>query len=184
MNYPNACKSAYEKNITYSNRGMDLEYLINKSNEYYLENDIALIHKKPTPIGIDKVEYKPKPIIKNAYFKEPSTLDYNGLYKGKYIDFDAKVTKSKTAFPLSNIHLHQIEHIRKVISHGGITFLLIMMNDCVYLLTGNKLIDFIDNYTRKSITYEYIIKNAYLIKYGINPPINYIKVIDKIIEGE
>ena len=35
--------------------------------------------------------------------------------KGYYIEFDAKETRSKTSFPINNIHKHQIEYIRKVI---------------------------------------------------------------------
>ncbi len=34
------------------NKGMFLEDLINKANEYYLVNNKAIIHKKPTPISI------------------------------------------------------------------------------------------------------------------------------------
>ena len=80
---------------------MNLENDINESNAYYLEKDIAIIHKKPTPIGVVKqVANK----ITEAYFKSPSTTDYNGLYAGKYIDFEAKETKNKTSFPLNNIH--------------------------------------------------------------------------------
>ena len=37
---------------------MDLEYLIEQANEYYIENDIAYIYKKPTPIGVVKVIYE------------------------------------------------------------------------------------------------------------------------------
>ena len=98
--YPSGLKKEYRKNvINYSNRGMNLEYLINNANKYYLENDIAVIHKKPTPIQLVDVDYK-KNEIKKAYFKDKSTLDYNGLYKGKYIDFDAKEAHTKTSFPL------------------------------------------------------------------------------------
>ena len=52
MLYPNKIKKNTLKQVTYSNRGMDLENLINETNEYYLEKDQALIYKKPTPIGI------------------------------------------------------------------------------------------------------------------------------------
>lgn len=62
-------------------------------------------------------------IIKEGFFKEPSTTDYNGLYNGKYIDFEAKETNNKTSFPLDNIHKHQIEHIRNVINNKGIVLL-------------------------------------------------------------
>ena len=109
MLYPNNIKKDKNSFINYGNRGMNLENLINETNEYYLENDIALIFKKPTPIGIAKVSYNSfGKSIDKAYFKEQSTLDYNGLYKGKYIEFDAKETQNKTSFPIANVHNHQI----------------------------------------------------------------------------
>ena len=103
-----------KKEINYKNRGMDLENLINDACKYYLEHDLAVIYKKPTPIGIVDVDYKNGATINKAYFKEPSTLDYNGIWQGKYVEFDAKECKSKTSFPLNNIHLHQINHIKKI----------------------------------------------------------------------
>ena len=76
MKYPNNIMKSNKKAINYSNRGMDLEELINETNEYYLEKDKALIFKKPTPIGISEAVYTPRGrIIKNGYFKSPSTLD-------------------------------------------------------------------------------------------------------------
>ena len=39
---------------TYGNRGMTLEDDLNLTNNYYLENNIAIIHKKPTPIQVTK----------------------------------------------------------------------------------------------------------------------------------
>ena len=116
MNYPKGIKT--EKNINssntkYDNRGMGLENDINITNQYYIEKKKAYIYKKPTPIQVTKIDYRNNSIvIKEGYFKEPSTTDYNGLYDGKYIDFEAKETNSKTSFPLSNIHKHQILHIK------------------------------------------------------------------------
>lgn len=160
---------------------MDLETMLNNSNNYYLEKDVALIYKKPTPIGVVKVSYQNNyKVINRGYFKEQSTLDYNGLYKGKYIDFEAKVTHSKTSFPLNNIHAHQIEHIRKVIIHGGITFLIIMINQIVYLLKGEDFIEYIDNNNRKSVPYSYIKDKGYEITYSLNPDLDYLKIVDKI----
>ena len=37
---------------------MSLENDINESNKYYVDYDIALIYKKPTPIRITKTNYK------------------------------------------------------------------------------------------------------------------------------
>ena len=181
MNYPNNINKNYHKTISHSNRGMDLENLINETNQYYLEIDKALIFKKPTPIGIDKVSYENNSkIITRAYFKEPSTLDYNGLYKGKYIEFEAKETNSKTSFPLRNIHNHQIKHLRSVLNHGGIGFLIIRINNVDYYLGGNDLISYIDNNNRQSIPYEYIVKNGYELKYNYNKGLNYLDIIDEL----
>ena len=181
MQYPNNIKKTYTKlTVSHSNRGMNLENAINQSNEYYLRNDIAVIYKKPTPIGVLDVSYKNnKKVIEKAYFKEQSTLDYNGLYKGKYIDFDAKETLSKTSFPLANIHKHQLLHMKRVIEHGGISFLIIKINSLYYLLDGTIILNFIDNNDRKSIPYEFIKEKGLLIKEGINPALDYIKVVDK-----
>ncbi len=83
------------KTHTYSNRGMSLEEELNETNQYYLTHNIACVHKKPTPLQIVKVDYPARSaaVVKEAYFKQPSTTDYNGVYKGKYIDFEAKGNK-------------------------------------------------------------------------------------------
>lgn len=167
--------------MIFKNKGMDLESMLNNSNNYYLAKDEAVIYKKPTPIGVVKVSYSNNhKIINKGYFKEQSTLDYNGIYKGKYIDFEAKVTQNKTSFPLQNIHKHQISHMQKIMKHGGITFFIILMNNIVYLLKGEDFIFFVKNNQRKSIPYQYLLDNAYEIKYGINPELDYLKIVDKI----
>ncbi len=168
-------------NNTYKNRGMWLENIINNTNTYYLNKDIALIYKKPTPIKVLDVDYpnRKSTVIKKAVFKELSTLDYVGIYKGKYIEFDAKECKSKTSFPLSNIKTHQLNHIKNIINHGGISFLIIFMNNIFILLKGEDLLEYINCSDRKSIPYEYIKENGYLIKEKFNPRIDYIEVINK-----
>ena len=181
MNYPNKIKKEFHKNINYANRGMDLENIINDTNEYLLSKDIALIYKKPTPIGVVKVSYENnKQIINKAYFSTQSTLDYNGLYRGKYIEFDAKNTESKTSFPLSNVHSHQIKHIRNVIRHNGIVFLIIRINEEIYLLNGSDFINFIDSYERKSIPYSFINEYGYKLEYNYLKGLNYIEYVDVI----
>ena len=77
---------------------MKLENLINQTNEYYLENDIAIIYKKPTPILVCKVDYK-KNLVKEENHNvdeigyqlfEPWQISvapkysYNGDYDGSY----------------------------------------------------------------------------------------------------
>ena len=41
---------------------MRFEEAINESNKYYLSRGLAVIHKKPTPIQIVKVDY-PKEVL-------------------------------------------------------------------------------------------------------------------------
>ena len=167
----------------FANRGMVLENDINVTNEYYIEKGIALIYKKPTPIKITKVNYDKSKIVE-AFFESPSTLDYNGLYKGKYIEFDAKETQSKTSFALVNIHSHQLEHIKKVYKLDGVVFLIIrfvLLNE-TYILMGNDLLDFLNNNTRKSIPYSYIKEKGYIIELKYIPRLDYLKVLDRIME--
>ena len=184
MNYPNRI-TKQPKTTNYSNRGMNLEHELNETNNYYLVNDIAVIYKKPTPITITKVDYPSRieAVIKEAYFKIPSTTDYNGIYKGRYIDFEAKETKNNS-FPLANIHKHQIEHLEKIRNHGGISFLIVRFTtkNKTFLLETKYLIDFIYNNNRKSIPYEYFEKYGYIIKDRFNPRIDYLSIIDKIME--
>ena len=140
-------KSSAEISISSANRGMDFEHEINLSNEYYRDKGICLITKRPTPINIVKVDYSKGAKITHAYFEEQSTTDYNGVYKSRYIDFEAKNTKNKTSFPLNNITKHQIEHLKKVLYHGGIAFFIINFETLnkTYLLDASYVIDFYEN---------------------------------------
>ena len=145
----------------YGNRGMTLEEDINLTNEYYKENNIALIYKKPIPIKVLRTN-ETKTRIKDGFYEQKSTLDYNGIYQEKYIEFDAKETNSKTSFPLSNIHIHQINHIKDVLFYKGIVFLIIRFNilNKTYILPGDKLIEFINTEDRKSIPLNFFEENC------------------------
>lgn len=182
MNYQTGIKRD-NYNYLYSNRGMGLENDLNSSNTYYLETDRAIIYKKPTPITINRVDYKSRndAVIKEAHFKIPSTTDYNGIYKGKYIDFEAKETQNKTSFPLSNIHNHQIIHLKNITKHGGIGFIIVRFSKLneTYYLSCQMLLHFIEQEARKSIPIEYFKKNGYLIKESLRPRLNYLDIVDK-----
>lgn len=184
MNYPNKKNIALKKEINYANRGMNLESDINNSNKYYLKNDIALIYKKPTPIKVVKVNYNNRinTKITEAYYEIPSTTDYNGIYKGKYIDFEAKETKSKTSFSLNNIHDHQIKHLLDVKTHGGISFLIIRFTllNKTFLFETKYLEEFLSNESRKSLPISFIEKYGYIINDGYYPRLDYLKIIDKL----
>lgn len=189
MKYPNGIKMTTVKNeipINYGNRGMELEKELNNSNKYYLDNNIAFIYKKPTPIKITKTEYKKTgKVIKEAFFESPSTTDYNGLYKGKYIDFEAKETTSKTSFPLANIHHHQIKHIRNINDNGGICFLIVRFTTLneTYLLPSYSFLNYIDNSAAKSIPKKYFEEKGYIIHDKYIPRIDYLEIVNKVYGG-
>lgn len=186
MNYPVSKNKSNNNYVNYAHRGMTLESDINLTNKYYLDNDIALIYKKPTPIKVVKVKYNKRinTQITEAYYETPSTTDYNGIYRGKYIDFEAKESKSKTSFSLNNIHDHQVTHLIKVLEHGGISFLIIRFTTLnkTFILSTSKLIDFIKNYNRKSIPLDYFEKYGKLVIEKFSPRLDYLKIVDELIE--
>ena len=163
----------------YGNRGMTLEEDINLTNEYYKEKNIALIYKKPIPIKVLRTN-ETKTRIKDGFYEQKSTLDYNGIYQEKYIEFDAKETNSKTSFPLSNIHIHQINHIKDVLFYKGIVFLIIRFNilNKTYILPGDKLIEFINTEDRKSIPLNFFEENCKQVELKYRPRLDYLKSID------
>lgn len=97
---------------------MSFEKMINATNDYYLSQGLAVIHKKPTPIQIVQVDYpqRSRAKIVEAYFRQASTTDYSGVYNGYYIDFEVKETKQKRAIPMKNFHPHQIQHMEQVLA--------------------------------------------------------------------
>lgn len=188
MKYPGGIQKENKSIISHGNRGMNLEADINITNEYYLNNNIAIIYKKPTPITINRVDYPSRKdaVIKEAHFKTPSTTDYNGIYRGKYIDFEVKETKLHY-FPLANIHNHQILHLKRIIDHGGIGFIIVSFvhENKIFLLDGNKLYVFMKESPRKSIPIDYFEKEGFSIKIKFNPRIDYLEVVDQVyFKGE
>ncbi len=169
--------------VKYGKRGMSLEDDINATNAFYLQSERAVIHKKPTPVQIVKVDYASRSTAKitEAYFRKPSTTDYNGVYKGKAIDFEAKETASLTAFPLKTIHKHQLSHLKNVLKQGCLAFVIIRFTayDQTFLIKAQDMILF-DQGKKRSIPYKWFCENAYLIPFGLTPSINYLDVVDNL----
>lgn len=197
MNYPNGIRARSSPNKksnilshtnnSYSNRGMSLEEDINVTNEYYLNANKAIIYKKPTPIQIVNVHYPKRSaaVITEAYFQSKSTTDYNGVYKGKYIDFEAKETKNKTIFPLANIHDHQFEHMEKIEQNDGICFCIIRftVHEETFLMKAKSILHYrkqMLNGGKKSIPYENFHQEGYLIPFNYQARVDYLKIIDQL----
>ena len=176
------------RSINYGSRGMSLEERINESNRFYLQRNIAVIHKKPTPIQVVKVDYPKRSAarISEAYYRQASTTDYNGIYQGFYIDFEAKETKNKRSFPLSNLKDHQINHMKACFEQGGLVFLMICFTNQqeVFLLPYQDLANWLDHSPKASISYDYIKENAYLCKQGVFPQIDYLLAVDQYLADQ
>lgn len=190
INYPNGPKQKVNKNSVLSrnknasaaNRGMALEKMINAANTYYLDNNVALFTKRPTPINVVKIDYDRGAKITDAYFEKQSTTDYNGIYKAKYFDFEAKSTMLKTSFPLNNIYKHQITHLENVLHHGGIAFFIVEFSTLneIYVLDAQTIIDAYNLGARKSIPYSVFKQKGMLVPLGFNPILDYLSVVTKL----
>ena len=165
-------------------RGSTLEDMINRTNEKYAENGLALIQKIPTPITPIKMD-KEKRQITLAYFEQKSTVDYIGAVQGYPVCFDAKECAVDT-FSLQNIHEHQMEFMRKFEAQGGISFLLIYQShkDLFYYLPYEMMRFFWDRAKeggRKSFRFEEL-NPEYVLpkKHGILVP--YLDMLQKDLE--
>ncbi|MGO3297818.1 MAG: Holliday junction resolvase RecU [Pseudolactococcus laudensis] len=177
------------KTVKFGKRGMNFEAEINATNEYYLMHGLAVIHKKPTPVQIVKVDYpkRSRAKITEAYFRQASTTDYSGVYQGRYLDFEAKETQNKTSFPLKNFHEHQIVHMENVLKQEGIVFVLLHFSALsrTFLLKASDLIPFFkEKEGQKSIALAFIETKGYELPTNQLPSIPYLDCIQKIIGGD
>ena len=185
VNYPTPKKNDSKNNIKTKSRGMLFEFELNKSNEYYLNTNKAVIYKKPTPIRIVKVEYPNRSHAKivEGYYQTPSTTDYNGIYRGKYIDYEAKETEN-LSFSFKHISNHQVEHLKKIDSHGGIAFVIIFFKkvDKIFMIDIKpfyKLYKAGLNGEKNSIKYTEIENIGGLeVSKGYSPYVDYLKQVD------
>ena len=150
-------------------RGSTLEEFINRTNEKYLENHLALIQKIPTPITPINIDKQTRHITL-AYFDQKSTVDYIGAVQGIPVCFDAKECHAQT-FPLQNIHEHQVQFMLDFERQGGIAFLLLFFtrNDQFYYLRLEKLMEFLNRAKeggRKSFRMEELEEDFFFKKSG------------------
>ncbi|WP_125708737.1 Holliday junction resolvase RecU [Companilactobacillus zhongbaensis] len=185
---PSRTSTTAAKKVIFGDRGMRLEDEINESNKYYRAHQIAVIYKKPTPLQIVKVDYpkRSRAVIKEAYFRQASTTDYNGVYQGYYVDFEAKETTNKNTFPLKNFHQHQIDHLRACEQQAGICFVIIkyVTLNRYFIMPAQKLFKYWEgqrNDGPKSIHLSQVVEDSYEIKSNYNPTLPYVDVIKKLI---
>ena len=166
-------------------RGSTLEEFLNRTNERYLEQGLALIQKIPTPITPVQID-KEQRHITLAYFDQRSTVDYIGAVQGIPVCFDAKECNVDT-FPLQNIHEHQVSFMEAFEKQEGIAFLIIYFSkrNELYYMPYQELKFFWERATqggRKSIRYEELNPNYFMkLKNGCYVP--YLEMIQLDLEN-
>ena len=166
-------------------RGSTLEDMINRTNEKYAENGLALIQKIPTPITPINID-KEKRHITLAYFEQKSTVDYIGAVQGIPVCFDAKECATDT-FSLQNIHEHQIKFMGDFEKQGGISFVLIFYThkNLLYYLPYEHLLKFWKRSLeggRKSFRFEELDKH-YICPHKSGILVPYLDMINQDLEA-
>lgn len=166
-------------------RGSTLEDLINRTNEKYRENHLALIQKVPTPITPIKIDKEHRHITL-AYFDQKSTVDYIGAVQGIPVCFDAKECAAET-FALANIHEHQFRFMEEFEHQGGIAFFLIYYTSKneFYYLRFQKLREFWEralNGGRKSFRYNEI-ESEYVVMHKGGILVPYLDTLKKDLDS-
>lgn len=167
----------------YGKRGQAFENLIDYTNNVYRNKGIALINKRPTPM---KVIGKTRGNQHICTFAEKSTVDYDGIYQGKAIVFEAKSVNLKR-LPLDIIPDHQIDYLEKAENQGAISFLIVEMRPTrdVFLVTNRMLQKYVkeaEKGGRKSIPLDDLEIYAQLVKQGNGIPLDYLSVVDILID--
>lgn len=165
----------------YGNRGMAFEELLNIANQQYKQRGIALINKRPTPVKV--LKSKGTQVLK-GFYETKSTVDYDGIYNGQAIAFEAKSVQGKR-FDLKNIHPHQLNYLENASKHGATTFFLIEFRDTHQVFfTPLSMIKFYQKQAekggRKSIPLDDFNVYAYEVQNGRGVILDYLAIVDKL----
>ncbi|MBD5797768.1 recombinase RecU [Bacillus pseudomycoides] len=164
------------------NRGMAFEMLINLSNEMYQREGVALINKRPTPVKVLKSN---NGRVVNGFYESKSTVDYDGVYKGRAVAFEAKSTESLTRFDLKNIAQHQLDYLEKAEKMGAVCFFLIEFSKdkTVFLVPASVIQSYVrmshQPNGKKSIPRADFDVYGYLVEQTERAPVDYLQYIDE-----
>ena len=165
-------------------RGSTLEEMINRTNERYKEQHLALIQKIPTPITPIKIDKSTRHITL-AYFDQKSTVDYIGAVQGIPVCFDAKEC-AKDTFALQNIHPHQVAFMEEFEKQDGVAFFLLYYTERneIYYLSIQELLTFwhrAEQGGRKSFRRDELNPDFFLPQTGLYIP--YLDLVKKDLDS-
>ncbi|MED1406494.1 Holliday junction resolvase RecU [Bacillus mycoides] len=168
----------------YGNRGMAFEHLLNITNRMYKSANIGVINKRPTPVKVLKTDKRGN--ITKSSWQEKSTVDYDGVYKGKALYFEAKSTELTSRFPLDYIHRHQIDYLKDTQEMGAICFFLIEFrtDHVIYFVPVSVVAEYYEAMLydggRKSIPREEFEKRAYIVPQTNRALVDYLYHVDEL----
>lgn len=119
----------------------------------YRKTNQAYIFKVPTEMTLIRKGAK---IVSAFPKKQSDCLDFIGILpNGKAIVFEAKTTKETSRFPLDNIKEYQYDLMDEIYKYVENVFYIIEFREHneVYLVHANKIKEFKETSTRKSIPY-------------------------------
>lgn len=172
---------AKSKSINYGGRGMAFEELLNYSNLVFESKGLADIHKRSTPVKVTKSSGSR---VLAGFFESKSTVDYDGVYRGRALFFEAKSTAELDRFDLKNISDHQYGHLEKCYGFGAICFVLVEFRKHrkTYLLPFTALRAYKTAALqggRKSMTMDNFEVDAYEVPSG-RVPLDYLAAVDRV----
>jgi recombination protein U len=117
-----------------SNLGMYAEETINRTATFLSSRNICLIEKRELPIKIIK-KVDSTTIVGKLLAK--SYIDYFGVYKGKYFEFEVKQTIEEK-LKLDIIKQHQFERIKFLSENNIFCFFVVYFSkyEKFYLIPG------------------------------------------------
>ncbi|MCY0895526.1 MAG: Holliday junction resolvase RecU [Alicyclobacillaceae bacterium] len=160
-------------------RGMAFETLINHANAIYRQRGLAVVQKRPTPIKILRTNGTR---IVSAVLESASTVDYEGVYRGRSLQFEAKSTREKR-FDLKNLLPHQVEHLRACAAQGALCFVLVEFTEQqrIYLLPGERMLlawDASQHGGAKSIPLKDIEQSCFPVQQGRGVLVDYLAAVE------
>lgn len=167
--------------IGQGNRGAAFENLINFTNDLYEARKLAVINKRSTPVKVTKSSGTR---VLAGFFEARSTVDYDGVYRGRAIFFEAKTTQELDRFDLKNIANHQYEHLQKCHEFGALCFVLVEFrkHHKSYVLPFETLRAYVTAAAkggRKSMTLDNFEVEAYEVSKG-RVPFDYLAAVDRV----
>lgn len=172
----NVAVPAALKNRKKANLGMYFERAIIESNGLYKRRGEALVKKNPTDVKLKSDN--------TGSYGSRGTVDFDGIADGIALAFDAKVTRSETAFPLANIATHQAEYLTNFKKHGGVAFLLIhfeLLHKTFYLSVDQ--LEYWLQHERKSIPIAFFKDYCELVEHDRLLQVDYLKAVKNYANG-